>query len=478
MNPSIPTPATARKIQILQWILNPTGYMESNQKRYGDLYRCQISGGLGNPIYMVSSPKGLQTIFSQDTGRMFSAPGELNEILAPLLGRQSVIMLSGAQHRRRRQLVMPKFHGDILTNYGNIIQEITLKMMEQWPDGEVIAVRDVMQRITMQIILRVVFGMEASDRYQALEHLLSRRINMTATPLTSVVLFFPWLLNDFGPWSPGSLSRRLAAATDELIYAEIAERRARPSDDRRGDVLSLLLAARDEQGEGLTDQELRDELMTLLFAGHETTATALTAAMYWLHRQEGPLGRLQTELDGLQEAATPTTTAPASADALVQLPYLTAVSNEALRIHPVAMLTFPRRVEEPVTCCGFQLSPGDTVVGSIYLLHHREDLYPNPREFRPERFIERQFSPYEFMPFGAGVRRCIGASLAQYELRIVLGTMLQRIEFSPVDARPVGQARRGVTLGLDAPVRLIKTASRPVPPHSTQRTRQALSPVG
>jgi cytochrome P450 len=242
-------------------------------------------------------------------------------------------------------------------------------------------------------------------------------------------------------------------------------------------VLSLLLSAKDEEGNGLTDQELRDELITLLFAGHETTATALTAAMYWLHRGDGDRDRagdgalrtLRAELDGVDDSS--------AATSLVQLPYLTAVSQEALRIHPVAMLTFPRRVKEPVLCGGFLLSPGDIVLGSIYLLHQREDLYPNPRQFLPERFIDRQFTPYEFMPFGAGVRRCIGASLAQYELRIVLGTLLSHLDFSLVNSRPVGQARRGVTLGFDSPVRLRHQARRPATFPPASPLPQSLSPV-
>ena len=474
MNPTIPSPTTAKQIQTIQWILNPTGYMQANQKRYGDLFRCRFAENMGSFNYMVSHPKMLQTIFSQDTGKLFSAPGDLNEILAPLLGYESVIMLGGASHRNRRQLLMPKFHGKILESYAKDIKEIALTTLSQWTDGGIIDVRTAMQKITMEVILRIVFGLRESERYQALDLLLSRRVNMTATPITSAMLFLPWLGRDVGPWSPGARANRLADAADALIFAEISERRSRPTESR-SDVLSLLLSAKDEEGNGLTDQELRDELITLLFAGHETTATALTAALYWLHCgavekvDSRVLCTLREELDGLEQGS--------DAPSLVKLPYLAAVCQEALRIHPVAMLTFPRWVKEPVQCGGFILSPGDIVMGSIYLLHRREDLYPNPRKFLPERFINRQFTPYEFMPFGAGVRRCIGASLAQYELSIVLGTLLGHLDFNLVNSRPVGQARRGVTLGFDSPVRLRHQARRrPLLPPFTP-SPQPLSPA-
>ncbi len=273
--------------------------------------------------------------------------------------------------------------------------------------------RPLMQRITMRIILRVVFGLDQGERARELDRLLSRRLEMSSTPLTSAVLFLPWLRADYGPWSLGGRMRRMGERIDALMFEEIEERRATGGGSGT-DVLSLLVNASDAQGEGLGNQELRDELMTLLVAGHETTATALTAALHWLHRTPDVLETLRQELETLASPPDPAE--------LLALPYLGAVCQEALRIHPVAMLTFPRRVEAPVECGGHQLSPGDLVLGCIHQLHQREDLYPNPDEFRPERFLERSFSPYEYMPFGAGVRRCVGTALAQHELKIVLGT--------------------------------------------------------
>jgi cytochrome P450 len=445
MRTSIPGPAAPAALQTAHWILDPVGYMRSNFERFGDLFRTPVFPSPEGSAYLLRDPGALQAVLTSDTGRTFSSPGELNEMFASLLGRQGTILLSGGRHRRRRQLVMPRFHGEVLQDYARSIAAIARQEIERWPVGQVWSMRPLMQAITMRVILRVVFGLDRGERYETLLRLLGQRLEMTATPLTSAVLFFPWLQRDFGPGSPGARIRRLAGRTDALLIQEIRERRAAGTGGAT-DVLSLLLDARDERGEALSDEELRDELMTLLVAGHETTATALTAAIDWLSRSDGVLRRLELELASMAGGADP--------PELVRLPYLGAVCQEALRIHPVAMLTFPRRVEVPVTCCGHALVPGDLVVGSIQQLHQRQDLYPRPEEFRPERFLERQYSPYEFMPFGAGVRRCVGAALARHEMAIVLGILVSEVRLRPIDPRPAPQARRGVTLGHGRAVRM------------------------
>ena len=452
MTTTIPGPTAPAALQRVRWIFDPVGYMRTHSRRFGGLFPVRFLANEHGSTYLVSDPRALQTILSNDSGKVFSAPGDLNRILAPLLGGRGTILLSGEEHRQRRQLVMPRFHGEALEGYGRAIAAITHQEISGWPVGEVRQMRPLMQRITMRIILQVVFGLDQGERARELDRLLSRRLEMSATPLTSAVLFLPWLRADYGPWSLGGRMRRMGERIDALLFEEIEERRARGGAGGT-DVLSLLVNASDAQGQGLGNQELRDELMTLLVAGHETTATALTAALHWLHRTPDVLERLRQELETL---ASP----PDPAD-LLALPYLGAVCQEALRIHPVAMLTFPRQVEAPVECGGHQLSPGDLVLGCIHQLHRREDLYPNPDEFRPERFLERSFSPYEYMPFGGGVRRCVGTALAQTELKIVLGSLLRQLRLEPVDPRPVAQARRGVTLGFARPVRLRRQAQQP-----------------
>jgi cytochrome P450 len=447
---SIPYSKTPESIQRGQWILNPLGYMQTNFDRYGDIFQAPVLPDGTLSLFFVSEPKAIQYMLTHDTGKEFSSPGELNGLFEPLLGRQNLLMLSGKQHRNRRQLVMPPFHGEHLQTYAQIIQQITQDVIAEWKTGEILDVRAAMQKITMRVILQVVFGLHQSERYEKLERLLSQRLNMTSTPLTSLILFFPWLQVDLGAWSLGGQIRQLAKETDALLFAEIEERRANPNLNRV-DILSLLLSAKDEEGNGLSNQDLRDELMTLLVAGHETTATALTWAIYWVQA----LPKIRQTL--LAELATIN---PTNVEQLLQLPYLAAVCQETLRIYPVAMLTFPRRVETPVEICGYQLAPGALLMGCIYLVHQREDLYPQPQQFCPERFLERQFSPYEFMPFGGGVRRCIGAALAQYEMKIVLGTILSQVELALVNQQPVQAGRRGVTLGQAEPVRVRKLATR------------------
>ncbi|MBD3883957.1 cytochrome P450 [Phormidium tenue FACHB-886] len=451
MNP-IPCSKTPKFVQLAQWILNPVRYMQTNFNRYGDIFQAAIlpDPDSTNSLCFVNEPKTLQYLLSHDTGKEFSAPGEVNEAVVPLLGRQNVILSSGKQHRHRRQLIMPPFHGEHLHAYAQKIQQITQDVIAQWTTGEVLETRALMQKITMRVILQVVFGLHQGERYEKLERLLSIRLNTSVTPLAAATLFFlPWLRKDMGRWSLGARMRQMAEETDAILFAEIAERRANPNADRI-DILSLLLAAKDEEGNGLSDQDLRDELMTLLVAGHETTATALTWAMYWVHSLPEVKRTLVAELDSLDQ--------PAEVEQLLRLPYLAAVCNETLRIHPVAMLTFPRRVEIPLELCGYQLAPGTLLMGCIYLVHQREELYPQPHQFRPERFLERQFSPYEFMPFGGGVRRCIGSALAQYEMKIVLSTIVSQMELVLENKRPVEPARRGLTLGQGTPVRIKKVA--------------------
>lgn len=449
---TIPRTQSPKILQTFQWILNPVGYMQENFSRHGDVFQAPIAPGSATPYYLLSKPQDIQYILTHDTNRELSAPGELNNLFESLIGRQNVILLSGKQHQKRRQLVMPPFHGKYLTDYNQVIQRVTLEVIAEWWVGDSFDVRTAMQKITLRVILQVVFGLHQGDRYQALERLLSLRLNMISTPLTSLVLFFPWLQKDVGSWSLGGRIRQLSEETDKLLFAEIEARRAN-FDPERMDALSLLIVAQDEEGNHLSNQDLRDELLTLLVAGHETTATALTWAIYWIHALPEVKQKLQSELESFSN--------PDDADQLLALPYLTAVCNETLRIHPVAMLTFPRRVEVPLEVSGYRFLPGDLLMGCIYLLHQREDLYPQPQQFRPERFLERQFSPYEFMPFGGGVRRCIGAALAQYEMRIVLGTILSKMELSLTGSQPVQPARRGATLGQKTPVR-VKTMKKHV----------------
>jgi cytochrome P450 len=303
----------------------------------------------------------------------------------------------------------------------------------------------------MQVILEAVFGLHEGERCQQLKSGLTAISDLFRSTLTSSFLFFPWLQKDLGAWSPWGKFVRDRSAIDKIIYTEIAERRSSP-DPNRVDILSLLMSARDEEGNPMTDQELRDELMTMLLAGYETTASAMAWALYWTHHQPEVRNKILQELDTLGDSPDPMS--------IFRLPYLTAVCNETLRIHPVIMLTFPRVVQEPVELLGHKLEPGTYLVGSMYLIHQREDLYPEPKQFKPERFLERQFSPYEFIPFGAGARRCIGDALAQFEMKLVLATILSRYQLALADNQPEIPRRRGITLAPARGVKMVITGQR------------------
>ena len=428
-------------LQLIQWIADPVGYMKTASERYGDVFTAKIGLNVGDLVF-INHPEGIQQLLSQDR-QEFSAPGSVNQSLLPLVGDYSVIMLDGDRHRQKRQLLLPPFHGDRMRAYGELICKLAQKVVAQIPVGESFVARTAMQEISLQVILEAVFGLHSGERPQQLKGLIAQMLDVFRSPFTSSFLFFHFLQHDLGSWSPWGCFKQQQQQIDELLYAEIAARRDRP-DPTKTDILSLLMSARDEAGQPMSDQELRDELMTLLFAGHDTTATAMAWALYWVHHLPAVKEKLLQELITLKELD------PVS---ISRLPYLTAVCQETLRIHPVGMLTFPRVVQKPVELLGYDLEPGTVVVGCIYLVHQREDLYPNPQEFKPERFLERKFSSSEFLPFGGGARRCIGEALAQYEIKLVLATLLSQYELALANKQPEQPRRRGVTL---APARGVK----------------------
>lgn len=433
-------------LQILQWVTSPMSYMEACAKRYGDIF----SMNLNLPLVFVSNPQALQQILSSDT-KDFESPGELNKILEPLLGKHSVITVSGSRHQRQRQMLMPPFHGERMRTYAQVINDVTQGIMNEWQVGKSFNARSATQAMTLRIIMQAVFGLYNSSRAQKLEGLLGEVLDKTSTPLSVTFLYLPFLQQDLGSLSPWGRQLRRQWKVDELLYEEIRERREKP-DPSRTDILSLLMAARDEEGQPMTDEELHDELMTLLVAGHETTATALAWALYWIHKLPAVRGKLLEELDSLGDNPDP--------GVIFKLPYLNAVCCETLRIYPVAMLTFARQVKKPLSLLGYELEPDTLVVGSIYLLHQREDLYPEPKKFKPERFLERQFSAYEYLPFGGGVRRCIGLAFAQFEMKIALAKILSSLELKLVDNGEVQPKRRGLVTAPDRSIKLIVTNKR------------------
>ncbi|MBE9214619.1 cytochrome P450 [Plectonema cf. radiosum LEGE 06105] len=442
-------PQTPSFIQTFQFILNPLSMMENCARRYGDIFTLNLK----SPVVFISNPQALQQILTNDT-KDFSAPSKGNKAFEPLMGKHSVIMASGDRHRRQRQLLMPSFHGDRMRCYAETIDRVTSQIMNQWEVGQQFSVRDGMQAITMRVIMQAVFGIYSGDRATELEKLLGSILDAGgSTPLKAVFLIFPILQRDWGAKSYWGNFLRQRERIYQLLNDEIEERRASP-DDSRTDVLSMLMAARDENGEAMTNVELRSELITLLFAGHETTATALAWALYWIHKFPEVREKLLTELDTLDENSDFST--------INKLPYLNAVCNETLRIYPVGILLFQRQVETPVTLCGHDLEPGTLLYGSIYLTHQREDLYPEPKKFKPERFLERQFSPYEFIPFGGGARRCIGMAFAQFEMKLILTNILRNLELDLIDNGEIKPQRRGLVTGPNRPIQMVVKGKRTI----------------
>jgi cytochrome P450 len=437
--------------QMLRWIANPMSFMEACTKTYGETFSISLDKN-SSPLVIVSNPQAIQQILTNDTKEL-EAPGELNRTFEFLLGKNSVITISGAEHQRQRQLLMPPFHGERMRNYSQVIIDVTQKVISQYQIGKPFNIRSATQAITMQVIMQAVFGLHEGTRAEKLQQFLGELLEKASSRLIVALLYFPALQRDFGPINFWGKQMRRQQETDELIYEEIRERREQ-ADSSRTDILSLLMAARDEVGQPMTDEELRDELMTLLTAGHETTATALAWALYWIHKVPSVRQKLLQELDSLGDNPDPS--------AVFKLPYLNAVCSETLRIYPVGIITFPRVVRTPISLGGHELEPGTVVVGSIYLTHHREDIYPEPKQFKPERFLERQFSSYEYLPFGGGARRCIGLAFAQLEMKLALATILSSLELELVDNGEIRPKRRGLVTGPDRPIQMIIKSQRRV----------------
>ena len=385
-------------LQYLKISTNPIGYMDNLAKRYGDIFTITFGS---TPVLFVSNPQGIEQIFTNT--KQIPALGELNEDMALITGNQGILQLDGLRHKHRRQLMMPAFHGARLRSYGERICELTEEIIGQHSIGKVFVAYSSIEDITLQVSLQLVLGLSEGERYERLRKLLPSIINLMRTPLVQAANILPFLQRDLGRWSPWGKLLHLRQELYQLLEEVVKERRQQ-ADISRSDILSDLMSARDEAGEMMTDEELRDLVISPLFAAQDASATAIAWALYWIHHLPTVRDRLLDELDRLGNSPDPMS--------IIGLPYLTAVCNETLRIYPTQLFTFARLVEAPIELMGYQLSPGTLLRVNICLTHRREDLYPEPHKFKPERFLERKFSAYEFLPFGGGTRTCIGAALA------------------------------------------------------------------
>ncbi|WP_138503956.1 cytochrome P450 [Nostoc sp. PA-18-2419] len=440
---------TPSLLQKLQWVSDPIGYMENAAQQYPDIFTARIIG-FGDTVVFVNHPQAIQEILTNDR-KKFTAVGELNEILQPLLGSYSVLMLEGDRHKRQRKLVAPSFHGERMQAYGQLISNASEKIFSQLPLNKPFFARDLTKEISLQAILQAIFGFHEGEKIQKLRQLLPSFLQLFESPVNSSLFLFSFLQQDLGAWSPWGKFLRVREKIDQFLYTEIAQCKQQ-HDPERIDILSLLISCRDEAGQAMTDQELRDQLITLILAGYDTTATAMAWGLYWIHKKPLVREKLLQELDSLGDSSDPIS--------ISRLPYLTAICNETLRIYPVTMFSFPRVVQEPLELLGHPLEAGTIMLPSIYLTHHREDLYPQPKQFKPERFIERQFSPYEFLPFGGGVRRCMGEALALFEIKLALATVVSHYDLALVEQRLEQPQRRGFNLAPGSGVKMVITGRR------------------
>lgn len=424
--PPLPTPAST-----LLWLRAPLRYMAACARRYGEAFTIRIAGF--PPIVMVYAPDAVKHVFADD-GETFAA-GRFNRSLAALLGDKSVLMLDGPEHLRHRRLLLPPFHGERMQRYGQTMLDETDRAIDAWREGEALRLHEHTQDITLRVIVRTVFGAEGA----ALEERVARSKRILELGSWAPLLL-PMMQRDLGAWSPWGKFRRAVEHGDELLYADIRERRRTGA--RGEDVLSLLLDAKDEQGRGMSELELRDELTTLLVAGHETTATALTWAVRWTLATPGLIDRVRAEIEG---ARAKDGTARLTAARAAELPLVDAIAREALRLNPVIPLV-GRVLERPATVAGFDLPKDTPVACSIFLAQRRPEAFPQPERFLPERFLGKKLLPNEFYPFGGGVRRCIGMAFALYEMRVVLARLFERVDLSLASSGPIREVRRSITL--------------------------------
>jgi cytochrome P450 family 135 len=421
-----PGPRRPASVQALWWIARPSAMLDQCHQRYGDAFTVRLLG-FGEPgfsdVVFLADPAAVKTVFT--SGPETLRVGELRAPMAPMFGRGSILLLDGAQHMRQRKLMLPPFHGERMASYGELIATATDRELDRWPLHEPFPLQPHLQTITFDVILQAVFGLDEAEGRARVGGALRSALEIVANPLSELMMGLPGRI---GPWNLRAPFERAVEKADALLLAEIARRRADPELADRLDILSLLLQARDEDGESMTDRELRDELVTLLLAGHETTATALAWTFDYLLHDPQALERLTGECRD-----------DAGED------YLEAVVQEVLRLRPPISFV-DRRLTVPSELGGHSLPSGTIVAPCIYLVHRRPDLYPEPGAFRPERFLSNPPETYAWLPFGGGVRRCVGASFATFEMKVVLKTVLRRARLRMASAERESATRRAIVL--------------------------------
>jgi cytochrome P450 len=404
-----PGPWLPAPVQAARFLRSPLDFYVGLNRKYGDIYR--VSRPLLGEVVHLASPQLIKTAFTSPPTQVHA--GEANErLLEPVFGPSSVMTLDEGLHMRQRKLLLPAFHGEQVQRYGEVMRQVATQEMQSWPVGEPFKLHHYTHRIALGVILQCIFGVRGATRLERVAHLIEKVLGPA-----NVVMVMPALRRNLGPLSPWARFLRARNALDEFIFEEIEIHRSMAGEVEGNSVLDMLLEARDEDGNPMTQSELRDELMTMIGAGSGTTATMMAWTMERVLRSPRVLAKLRETLaDGDQE-------------------YLGATIKETLRMRPVIPEVM-RKLAEPLEIGGYELEAGMRVGPAIAAMHYREDLFPEPYEFRPERFIEEKADNYAWIPFGGGVRRCIGAAFADFEMRNVLSTFIERAELSVPDPAP------------------------------------------
>lgn len=417
----------------LQYMRDPYRFYRTQYQKYRSPFTLNTMRG---KLVVVCEPEHARQVFTgnPDDYDVWGA-----DALDFLVGPASLLLVAGARHKRDRKLLTPPFHGARMKAYGAVMREAAQREAARWRPGEPLGFLQSAQRISLEVILRAVFGVQSSSAVATWSAAITELME-SGHPAGVFFQFTRVAPFGLGPWGRFLRAR---AAVDKMIYEEVHERRrlARYGDD----ILSLMMQARYEDGAAMTDADLRDELMTLLLAGHETTAISISWALYWLHTHRAELVALRRELDALDAAGR------WEPEHIAALPRLEAVCNETLRLHPI-VVDVVRSLKSPLEVGGYTLPAGTAVSVAISLIHELPELYERPTEFVPDRFVQRKYSPFEHLPFGGGHRRCLGAAFAMYEMKLVLAELLRAHRFALLAAeRP---ARRGITLGPERGVQL------------------------
>jgi cytochrome P450 len=413
-----PCPRTPSFIQVYQWATRPTEFLENCAKEYGDIFTAKWPG-YGITVF-ANHPQAIEHIFTAPSNTF--STGEIYEMLRPVVGNKSLMLLDGKPHRRQRSLVMPTLHGERVGYYGELICKLTQEMMEKQPFQEGINMSSLMQKLSLNIILQVVFGSEQGERLLKLRQKFREMLNCVSSPTISLRLFVKPLRLDLGSRSVWGRFLRLRNQVSQLLYEEINQRQHNSGSDCI-DVLSMLMKARYQDGQPISNEELHDQVMTVL-SGYESLATATLCSLYRLQKHPQVHQKLQQELNGIEQIS--------DSKAIAKLPYLNAISKETMRMYPPVVVAM-RVVKIPFQLAGYEFPVGSQVVADIYSTHHRQDLFPNPQQFKPERFLEKKFSAYEYLPFGGGDRRCLGYAFAPFQMNLVLATIVSNYKLQLVD---------------------------------------------